>query len=492
MNVPIACNPDSGGAVCRLLPPPRLLPPRGGLTLIEILMTIFVLAIGLLGVAALLPVGTFQMRQGQIAQQSAEVGSRALDTIEASGINHPGRWLTYLFQGPPVNAYLPFPFDAVVDIDPASDRAEYVRIACPVSAYDPANRKLTMPASTVAQFSSVDTDLAGCLVEFVRGQSKLLTQQGNIATSSPPDITLNLPGFTLNPVLNDIFVIKRYAPFAIDPLYVADPAHSVDPDGAPINPAPAFVPNIDPGLPGIMPRLTLSNGLGSPMNLSAAEAVFESTDELQFTPGREGDSASSSEDESKLPEQLAWQSSGGGAAAKRQFQGEYSWLATFVPVEAAGNYRDGRTYTVSVAVFYKRPLQLPSSASERTLTLAHDGGSTFSISGTTFEDTFEDNDGDGTFDQEAGDESYIKSGLWGLVTYTDTGGTDRARWYRLGSVGKPADTTDNPVKARLIGPDFPTGAESPLEPPQITFYEGLVAVFERTMRVPELPVGEAP
>ena len=45
-----------------------------GLTLIEILMTIFVLAIGLLGVAALMPVGSYQMQRGQIAQRVSEIG----------------------------------------------------------------------------------------------------------------------------------------------------------------------------------------------------------------------------------------------------------------------------------------------------------------------------------------------------------------------------------------------------------------------------------
>ena len=42
--------------------------------------------------------------------------------------------------------------------------------------------------------------------------------------------------------------------------------------------------------------------------------------------------------------------------------------------------------------------------------------------------------------------------------------------------------------ARLIGPDLPAGTTGA----EITFFEGLVAVFERTMQVPELPLGDAP
>ncbi len=130
-----------------------------------------------------------------------------------------------------------------------------------------------------------------------------------------------------------------------------------------------------------------------------------------------------------------------------------------------------------------------SSATEKTLDI--EGSSTrlncrIEIEASNKDLIFEDNGTVGTWERDV-DEKHIKSGLWGLVTYTDTGGTERARWYRLGSVGKP-DATSGDVKARLIGPDFPTGAGSQ----QITFYEGLVAVFERTMRVPELPIGEAP
>ena len=78
-----AKNPSSGG---RLRPRGGFSRPRGGLTLIEILMTIFVLAIGLLGVAALLPVGTFQMRQGQIAQRIKHlVTHRLISMAEAAG-----------------------------------------------------------------------------------------------------------------------------------------------------------------------------------------------------------------------------------------------------------------------------------------------------------------------------------------------------------------------------------------------------------------------
>ena len=134
-----AKNPSSGG---RLRPLRGFSRPRLGLTLIEILMTIFVLAIGLLGVAALLPVGTFQMRQGQIAQRSAEIGSGALDTIEASGINHPGRWLANTRAGPPTSPSMRLSIRIGILVagelkkHPVTEEPldpEYVRIACPVS-----------------------------------------------------------------------------------------------------------------------------------------------------------------------------------------------------------------------------------------------------------------------------------------------------------------------------------------------------------------------
>ena len=96
----------------------------------------------------------------------------------------------------------------------------------------------------------------------------------------------------------------------------------------------------------------------------------------------------------------------------------------------AADYRDGRTYTVSVAVFYKRPLGLAVSATpdpetdpQWTYEIAIPSSiATATISGTAKSDTtlpptFLDVDSDDKYDQEAGDESHIKSGQWGLVTY---------------------------------------------------------------------------
>ena len=411
------------------------------------------------------------MRQGQIAQQSAEVGSRALDTIEASGINHPGRWARLGGTS----------FDAV-DI---SDPDHPVRIACPVDTAG------TISVDTPDADSDGKADLgltelenfySNCHVEFVRCQwprasgEDVWGKQWRITggTVIPGGMTTFSNTFLGTSPLpssqaGDVFVIKRYEPFAIDPLYVAT-------HGA----APAFAPN--------MKRLTLSNGLGVPMEQPAAEAIFQATDDLLFTPGTD----EGIEDESKLPEPpRPAKVDATGNVSPRQFRGEYSWLATFVPVEAAGNYQDGRTYTVSVAVFYKRPLQLPSSATEKTLDI--EGSSTrlncrIEIEASNKDLIFEDNGTVGTWERDV-DEKHIKSGLWGLVTYTDTGGTERARWYRLGSVGEPVYDSDTwGVRCRLIGPDFPAGATNF----KITFFEGLVAVFERTMQVPELPIGEAP
>ena len=79
-----------------------------------------------------------------------------------------------------------------------------------------------------------------------------------------------------------------------------------------------------------------------------------------------------------------------------------------------------------------------------------------------------------------GDQMRIKRRQWGLVTFLD-GNERRARWYRLGAVGRPDE--NGQLKVRLIGPDLPAVTA------KITFFEGLEGVFTRTMSVTELPVG---
>jgi len=65
---------------------------RRGVTLLEVLISIFVLSIGLLGVAALIPVGRFAIVQTGIADRSAACGRAAQSEVQIRNMLNPYSW----------------------------------------------------------------------------------------------------------------------------------------------------------------------------------------------------------------------------------------------------------------------------------------------------------------------------------------------------------------------------------------------------------------
>jgi prepilin-type N-terminal cleavage/methylation domain-containing protein len=409
-----------------------------GLTLIEILMTIFVLAIGLLGVAALMPVGSYQMQRGQVAQRVSEIGPSALDLVEASNMHSPSRW--GLETTPPPR------FD---DIKQHGSNNEWVRNAH------------TSDASVEAVAAS-----GTHLLEFIRSYDA--TKLGQYHT----------PGTTaVSSGTNDVAIVRRCEPFAIDPLYMYQVG---------MNP---FVSALnDPyGTGDAMPRITVS-GVTSQ---AAAESIFQNDEDLIVV----------EDEDSGFPSGRAVWGPSNSNPVKAKSEGNYSWLATFSPGEKATG-SDPKQWTVSVAVFYKRPLGLRDNegknASQWTVPFSTSGGNngytTVRCHGENGENDpvdatliFDADSITDTFDQDAGDSMRIKRRQWGLVTFTYNG-HKRARWYRVGTVQKPKknDTSDlkNNIQIRLIGPDLPSGSA------KITFFEGIEGVFTRAMMAEELPVGQ--
>ena len=435
-------------------------------------MTIFVLAVGLLGVAALMPVGSFQMQRGQIAQRVSEIGPAALDELEARDFTNPGKWLTASGNH----------FDAV--LDRAYDYAAGSRGTHPVDGtpLEPVYDRSAFPVASSGSFTpspnfsaalTAALDEGGFfLLEFARCSDARLFGGQWRARNTP----LGNTSASLSPTAGDVYSLRRCEPFAIDPLYVA--RH---------NAGDAFVPSAWGS--GIhMPRLTLHGGLDNPravMGQQAAESIFESDVDLKFLT-----------DETGMVNEREAHADANGNALKRKVEGNYSWLATFAPSEStSGN--DPRSWTVSVAVFYKRPLGVrfaanPETDPQRTLVLKVDATGNASLeTGGTAGLLFEDTNGDGSLQKEAGEQMRVKRGMWGLVTFEhlDAGGQShrKARWYRMGAVGKPtaptADDANHSTPVRLIGPDLPNGTAS------ITFFDNLEGVFSRTIAAEELPLG---
>ena len=421
----------------------KLQPGRhAGLTLIEILMTIFVLAVGLLGVAALMPVGSYQMQRGQIAQRVSEIGPSALDLIEASNMHSPGRWSTGSTE-----------FDDVTEHG-VGDSVEWVR-----NAYrhdSPYKQNAPNPVDGKYLLEIIRSDDASKLDEYHR---PTIDDNSSIVTIKDPS--------TSALATDDVFVLRRCEPFALDPLYMYQ-----------VGMNPLVAASDDPyGTGDTMPRITVSGVTSQAM----AGSVFQNEEDLITV----------EDEETGLPSGRAvWQDSA-SSILKAKSEGNYSWLATFSPGETATG-SDPKQWTVSVAVFYKRPLSLQdnegNNASQWTVPMSIDsstgGYTTATLDGSDARHIFDAGSATDTFNQDAGDSMRIKRRQWGLVTFAD-GSDKRARWYRVGTVQKPTSATGNSIKIRLIGPDLPSGVSA-----KITFFEGLEGVFTRAMMAEKLPVAQ--
>src|SRR5262245_49081304 len=72
-----------------LRPRSSLLVPRSAITLTEVLISLGILAIGLLGVAALFPVGAYYMQKGEVSDNGSAVAQAVFNEVMARGILNP-------------------------------------------------------------------------------------------------------------------------------------------------------------------------------------------------------------------------------------------------------------------------------------------------------------------------------------------------------------------------------------------------------------------
>ncbi|HTN74191.1 MAG TPA: prepilin-type N-terminal cleavage/methylation domain-containing protein, partial [Pirellulaceae bacterium] len=66
---------------------------RRGITLLEVLISIGVTAIGILGVMSLIPLAGSQARKGQIAERSIVIGLAGVGEMQTRGMLNPNNWI---------------------------------------------------------------------------------------------------------------------------------------------------------------------------------------------------------------------------------------------------------------------------------------------------------------------------------------------------------------------------------------------------------------
>ena len=72
---------------------------RGGISLLEVLISVFVLSMGLLGVAAMIPLGKIAILKAAIADRSASCGVAGLHEARVRGMLNPNMWVDVLESG---------------------------------------------------------------------------------------------------------------------------------------------------------------------------------------------------------------------------------------------------------------------------------------------------------------------------------------------------------------------------------------------------------
>src|SRR4051812_3671714 len=70
-------------------PQPR---PRSGLSLTEVLIAMGILTLGLLGVAAVFPVGSFYMQKAEISDKASAIAQSVMNDLVARGMLDPSKW----------------------------------------------------------------------------------------------------------------------------------------------------------------------------------------------------------------------------------------------------------------------------------------------------------------------------------------------------------------------------------------------------------------
>ena len=393
--------------------PPSTFRLRQGMSLIEVLISMFVLLFGLMGVAAIFPVGNYYVVEGEKYDLASGIAQNAFEELRARGMLKPEFWF-----------YAETPAGSAAMIDDTSTfnvREDFLFIQNDVGP----NPGLYNVNTAVGP-----------------GHAFVFDPMSVAAGSAPNPILPNLDIFPYTFLGNTYFANP----------WIATPV-SLSGGRWPVR------------------RLSVLDATGL-MTTNVAETIFRLRDDL----------AVEQPDESDRPSQQRWDTADvdpiSGTAnntpndstddtlLRRQYKGDYSWLATIVPTSGGGlaalqpaNADYGEiSCDVSIVIFRKRE-ETPSASSERLIQAELlQGGELviYSDSGTSFEKDEVDAAVDG-----------IRSGNWiSLMGVNQTTGDFVLKWYRLLSLDEETELTRveslnadfQGRRAMLIGPDWPAPA----------------------------------
>ena len=382
-----------------------------GISLLEVLISMFVLLFGLMGVAAIFPVGNHYAGRGEQFDRGASLAEAGFADLKARGMLKPEAW--YYASKP--NA------DDQLNVTPA-----------------PVIRP------TFADFNVPFGSNNGPGYAFV--VDPMSTALGVYDPAAP--ITANLDYFPYIHLIN-----------------------ASTPDGAVNTLMPsAWQPSgSNPGLVGEkwpLRRVTLAQSAGTLLTPRVAETIFRLRDDVTNELPKENDRPGIQRwatDPAGYPADQPWNHT----LLARSYTGNYSWLATVVPTSTESlaamqpmNSRFGSDlYEVSVVVFNKREALPPSAATERMIEAQMLQGNELIIYGTN-------SDPDLAAENVKNAVEGIRPGNWIAVAGVHpTTGVFLLKWYRILSIDDETDVTTGPNpmrRAMLDGPDWPMTTNSGL------------------------------
>ena len=398
---------------------------RRGLTLTEVLISMGILAVGLLGAAAMFPVGSYFMQKGEIADRGAAIAQASFADLVARNELQPNKW----------------------QIWDAANR-EYVPMGWAMRTWmaDPKNQPLNLGIAASqknmnAQFGFVYLldplgTAEGVRAKLNRSQLSMAPYNSDIA-ARPEATTMDDNG--------------KWFPFA---------------DAWPVRRLSSVTTNLA--------------GIPSP---PIADRLFTSSDDINFSVG-EDDKPSQlrvigpDSNGTGIPTQ----------AVRRESRGDYSWMVSIAPSQnearaALAMDPSAYYYDVSVIVFFKRAASLLQT-SERLVRgqvlSTGTGGGEILLTKTN------DQDSDPFAELKQG-QWVMVSGPH--PSSTDAKPVFFTQWYRVLAIDDqqrgPIQDADMQRIVGLRGPDWPW---SPLESASVRvgLFPGAVAVHTKTMRLESL------
>ncbi|MBL9161873.1 MAG: prepilin-type N-terminal cleavage/methylation domain-containing protein [Planctomycetaceae bacterium] len=419
-------------------------PRRRGISLLEVLISMFVLLFGLMGVAAIFPVGNHYAGRGEQFDRGSALAEAAFAELKARGMLQPEHW--YYANPPAADAqYTPPAGTPSPVLLPPSAGAAAQTFNVPFGSDNQPGYAFVIDPIGTAQGLEAATPITAGLDYF---------PYINLTNASTTDGTINAdlpPGWKSVAIETERWPVRRVT------RPVPNPAN---PSGPPLA-----------------------------MTSAVAQTIFQLHDDVTNELPKEND----------RPGIQRWNTDSAGALKEepwrhkllsRSFTGGYSWLATVVPASIESlvalqpvNSRFGSDlYEVSVAVLHKREALPPSTPTERTIAAQMLQGNELVIY-------------DPNADNVDAAVQDVRVGQWILVAGVHpTTGQFLMKWYRILSLDDETDETTGPNplrRAMLDGPAWPmtttSGVVTPANNLRAIILPGVISVATQMLPMEAAP-----